>query len=78
MERRLKHFEWLHERLHTKYPCLCVPPIPDFKFLSKFGKEPQSKKTERLQCWVNCVMRHPVLSRDGYSLKHFIEVRTVE
>lgn len=73
VERRFKHFEWLHERLQTKYPCLCVPPIPDFKFLSKFGEESQSKKTERLQRWVNRVMRHPVLSRDGYSLKHFIE-----
>lgn len=74
VERRFKHFEWLHERLQTKYPCLCVPPIPDFKFLSKFGEDSQSKKTERLQRWVNRVMRHPVLSHDGYSLKHFIEV----
>lgn len=72
VERRQKHFDWLYDRLTTKYTCLCVPPIPDFKYLSKFGEESATKKTERLQRWIARVMRHPVLSGDNYALKHFL------
>ena len=29
VSRRYKHFDWLHERLVEKFPCIPVPPLPD-------------------------------------------------
>lgn len=72
VERRHKHFVWLYERLCDKYSCLCVPPLPDKQFFSKFGEEELGKRQQKLQQWLIRVCRHPVLSRDVLSLKHFL------
>lgn len=37
VERRFKHFEWLHDRLTDAYPCLAVPPLPGKDYDPKFG-----------------------------------------
>eukprot|EP00040_Diaphanoeca_grandis_P027945 m.160230 g.160230 ORF g.160230 m.160230 type:complete len:553 (-) comp31176_c0_seq1:182-1840(-) len=74
VERRMKHFQWLHDRLCMKYTCIAVPPLPDFKFLPKFGEESIPKKVDRLQAWITRVMRHPVLRHDRTALKHFLEI----
>ncbi|CAH8515506.1 unnamed protein product [Schistosoma mattheei] len=29
VSRRYKHFDWLHSRLLSKYPCICIPPLPE-------------------------------------------------
>jgi len=29
VSRRYKHFDWLHERLATKYCTVAVPPLPE-------------------------------------------------
>ena len=29
MSRRYKHFDWLHERLNSKYNFIPLPPLPD-------------------------------------------------
>jgi len=74
VERRMKHFQWLHDRLQMKYSCIAVPPLPDFKYLPKFREESGTKKVERLQAWIDRIMRHPVLGNDTTALKHFLEI----
>ena len=37
VQRRFKHFAWLHDRLVDSYPCICVPPLPVKDFEAKFG-----------------------------------------
>jgi hypothetical protein len=57
VERRHKHFVWLFERLRDKYSCLCVPPLPDKQFISKYGEDELQKRQQKLQQWLlRCVM----------------------
>ena len=35
MERRYKHFDWLHDRLVEKFTVLAVPPLPDKQYAGK-------------------------------------------
>eukprot|EP00047_Mylnosiga_fluctuans_P017863 m.64967 g.64967 ORF g.64967 m.64967 type:complete len:538 (+) comp7298_c0_seq2:64-1677(+) len=72
VERRHKHFVWLWERLHDKYSCVCVPPLPDKQFFGKFSEDEVTKRQQKLQQWLIRVCRHPVLSRDKLSLHHFL------
>lgn len=53
VERRGKHFEWLHARLQEKYPALCVPPLPDKQYFSQYGETFQAKRIAKLQAWIN-------------------------
>ena len=53
VERRFKHFDWLHERLTQKYSCLCIPPLPDKTFMSKHGEDFVEKRRAKLQQWLN-------------------------
>lgn len=72
VERRYKHFEWLHARLQKKYSCVCVPPLPDRQVHTKYGENAADKRQIKLQQWINRICRHPVLSRDVLSLRHFL------
>ena len=38
VSRRYKHFDWLHERVNSKYNFIPVPPLPDKQIQGKFGK----------------------------------------
>eukprot|EP00051_Salpingoeca_urceolata_P010111 m.123265 g.123265 ORF g.123265 m.123265 type:complete len:519 (+) comp16585_c4_seq1:472-2028(+) len=76
VERRFKHFIWLHERLHEKYSCLCVPPLPDKQFMSKYGETFVDKRKEKLQAWLDRISRHPVIGRDELSFHHFLTCAT--
>ena len=78
VERRHKHFVWLHERLKTKYSLLCVPPLPDKSHSSKFGETFVAKRQAKLEAWINRVARHPVLSRDKLALHHFLTCGTMD
>lgn len=72
VERRHKHFVWLHERLTNKYSCICVPPLPDKQFMSKYGETFLDKRQQKLHDWINRIVRHPILSQDRLSLHHFL------
>eukprot|EP00053_Salpingoeca_punica_P014880 m.135690 g.135690 ORF g.135690 m.135690 type:complete len:533 (+) comp16566_c0_seq1:166-1764(+) len=72
VERRHKHFQWLQERLAEKYSCMCVPPLPDKNYLGKYGETFLDKRQEKLEAWLNRVCRHPVISMDVLSLRHFL------
>eukprot|EP00038_Savillea_parva_P018250 m.22775 g.22775 ORF g.22775 m.22775 type:complete len:566 (-) comp4028_c0_seq1:108-1805(-) len=72
VQRRSKHFQWLHDRLAIKYSCICVPPLPDKTYNPKFGETADVKRREKLQRWLRRIMRHPVLRQDHLSLQHFL------
>lgn len=76
VERRHKHFQWLHERLAAKYSCICVPPLPDKQYMSRYGENFVDKRQQKLQAWMNRVIRHPLLSQDELSLRHFLSCAT--
>ncbi|EGD77652.1 hypothetical protein PTSG_08745 [Salpingoeca rosetta] len=76
VERRFKHFAWLHDRLVEKYSCICVPPLPGKEYSQKFGESLVDKRQQRLKMWLNRICRHPVLSRDDLALKHFLTCPT--
>ncbi|XP_035228336.1 sorting nexin lst-4-like [Stegodyphus dumicola] len=37
VSRRFKHFDWLHERLETKYALIPIPPLPGKQFSGNFS-----------------------------------------
>eukprot|EP00730_Choanoeca_flexa_P012796 TRINITY_DN4629_c0_g1_i1.p1 TRINITY_DN4629_c0_g1~~TRINITY_DN4629_c0_g1_i1.p1 ORF type:complete len:518 (+),score=134.40 TRINITY_DN4629_c0_g1_i1:96-1649(+) len=76
VERRYKHFQWLHERLTEKYSCVCVPPLPSKEYETKFGESAITKRQDRLGAWLNRVARHPILSSDRFALEHFLVCST--
>eukprot|EP01147_Barroeca_monosierra_P001383 gene1382-4558_t len=76
VERRYKHFIWLHDRLVEKYSCICVPPLPAKDYNQKFGETLTEKREQRLKMWINRLCRHPVLSRDAMALQHFLTCPT--
>ena len=53
VERRFKHFDWLHERLTNKYACIAIPPLPDKTFMAKHGEDFVEKRRFKLQQWLN-------------------------
>ncbi len=53
VERRHKHFVWLHERLTSKYSCICVPALPDKQFMGKYGETFLIKRQQKLEAWIN-------------------------
>ncbi len=62
----------------NKYSCICVPPLPDKSYNTKYGETFLEKRRDRLQAWINRVCRHPVLSRDVLSLRHFLSCPTTD
>eukprot|EP00054_Salpingoeca_dolichothecata_P010846 m.60267 g.60267 ORF g.60267 m.60267 type:complete len:530 (-) comp19176_c0_seq2:46-1635(-) len=72
VERRHKHFQWLHDRLSHKYSCVCIPPLPDKSYLPKYGESFLEKRRFKLEQFLNRVAQHPILSRDSLSLRHFL------
>ena len=58
-----------------RYAGLNVPPLPDKKFMAKFGEEFERKRAEKLERWLNRVTRHPVLGQDRRAVYHFLTVK---
>eukprot|EP00117_Sycon_ciliatum_P038661 scpid43575/ scgid28689/ Sorting nexin-33; SH3 and PX domain-containing protein 3 len=71
VERRYKHFDWLHDRLVEKFTVLAVPPLPDKQYAGRYGEDFIEKRRERLEMWLNRVARHPVISR-SMVFQHFL------
>lgn len=72
VQRGMKHFEWLHDRLTSKYSCICVPPLPDKSFNAAYEEKQDIKRALKLKQWLDRVIAHPVLGRDELSLKLFL------
>lgn len=71
VSRRYKQFDWLHERLQLKYSVIAIPPLPDKQISGRYEDTFIEHRKTQLQAFVNCVCRHPVLSRSPVWL-HFI------
>lgn len=71
VSRRYKHYVWLHERLKDKFTTVCVPPLPDKEYISRYGENFLEKRRQKLEMWSNRVARHPVLSCSDV-FNHFI------
>ncbi|KAF6216071.1 hypothetical protein GE061_000409 [Apolygus lucorum] len=63
--RRYKHFDWLHERLKEKYTLIPVPPLPDKQMTGRYEEQFIEHRKNQLQAFVDCLIRHPVLSRSS-------------
>nr|XP_014285831.1 sorting nexin lst-4 isoform X1 [Halyomorpha halys] len=71
VSRRYKHFDWLHERLEEKYTTIPIPPLPDKQISGRYEEQFIEHRKNQLQAFVDCVCRHPVLSRSSV-WEHFI------
>merc|ERR1712098_495637 len=63
VSRRYKHFDWLHERLNSKFNFIPVPPLPDKQIQGRYEDEFIEHRMNQLQSFVNRMCRHPVLSK---------------
>ncbi|XP_054708676.1 sorting nexin lst-4-like isoform X2 [Uloborus diversus] len=71
VSRRFKHFDWLHERLETKYALIPIPPLPGKQFSGRYEDMFIEHRMTQLQMWVNRICKHPVLGNSDV-WKHFI------
>jgi sorting nexin-9/18/33 len=63
VSRRYKHFDWLHERLSSKYHIIPIPPLPDKQIQGRYEEEFIEHRMNQLQSFVDRMCRHPVLSQ---------------
>merc|ERR1719429_252474 len=71
VSRRYKHFDWLHERLNSKFNFIPVPPLPDKQIQGRYEEEFIEHRMNQLQSFVDRVCRHPVLSQSEV-FQHFL------
>ncbi|KAL1110382.1 hypothetical protein AAG570_007913 [Ranatra chinensis] len=71
VSRRYKHFDWLHERLEEKFSLIPIPPLPDKQISGRYEEQFIEHRKNQLQAFVDCVCKHPVLSRCAV-WEHFI------
>lgn len=71
VERRYKHFDWLHERLEEKFSLIPIPPLPDKQISGRYQKDFIDHRMNQLQMWVNRICRHSVLSQSEVWM-HFL------
>uniref|UniRef100_A0A2M4BIC8 Putative sorting nexin n=1 Tax=Anopheles marajoara TaxID=58244 RepID=A0A2M4BIC8_9DIPT len=69
--RRYKHFDWLHERLVSKFCLIPIPPLPDKQISGRYDEEFVEHRRVQLQEFVDWVCRHPILSVCGVWM-HFL------
>ncbi|KAJ8963685.1 hypothetical protein NQ317_014999 [Molorchus minor] len=62
VSRRYKHFDWLHNRLTTKFNIVAVPPLPDKQVSGRYEEQFIEHRRVQLQEFANYMCRHPVLS----------------
>ncbi|KAK7099096.1 sorting nexin lst-4-like [Littorina saxatilis] len=71
VSRRYKHFDWLHERLEAKFPCVPIPPLPDKQVTGRYEEDFVQERMKFLQMWVDRMVKHPIISRSEVFL-HFL------
>jgi len=73
VERRFKHFDWLHERLTQKFTFLVLPPLPEKVLVGSTEEKFVEKRRKSLERYINRIARHPVV-RGTEVLHHFLTV----
>ncbi|XP_065653171.1 sorting nexin-9-like [Hydra vulgaris] len=71
VQHRFKHFDWLHERLVIKFPCISIPPLPEKQLTGRYSEDLVLKRRYLLEKWMRRVSRHPVLAQSRI-FEHFI------
>lgn len=71
VNRRYKHFDWLHARLTSKFPCICIPPLPEKVITGRYEDEFVDDRRKWLQQWLDRMCRHPVVSQSSV-FQHFL------
>jgi len=73
VERRFKHFAWLHSRLTEQFPCVIIPPIPEKQVQGRFDGDFIENRRQKLERFLNRVARHPVMGSSSV-FRHFLTV----
>lgn len=71
VSRRYKHFDWLYERLSTKFVTIVVPPLPDKQVTGRYEDTFIEKRMDQLKRWLDRMTTHPVVSQCDVFL-HFL------
>eukprot|EP00049_Salpingoeca_infusionum_P018048 m.355506 g.355506 ORF g.355506 m.355506 type:complete len:491 (+) comp17267_c0_seq1:230-1702(+) len=71
VERRFKHFDWLHARFSKMFPGVAIPALPDKQVQGRFDDEFIEHRRQALQKFLNRVARHPVLGTSSI-FRHFL------
>ena len=61
VQRRYRHFAWLHERLCDRYPFILMPPMPDKQVQGRFELVFIERRRRQLERYMNRIAMHPVL-----------------
>eukprot|EP00727_Mastigamoeba_balamuthi_P013339 m51a1_g8628 putative sorting nexin-18-like (629) ;mRNA; f:99001-101689 len=72
VERRYKHFDWLHQRLKEKFPLLILPSPPEKQFSGRFEQQFLQSRRRQLERYLNYCTRHPVI-RTSQPIRFFTE-----
>ena len=76
VQRRYRHFLWLHERLCDRYPFVLMPPMPDKQVQGRFEVEFIEHRRRQLERFLNRIVRHPNL-RASPLLMQFLKSATL-
>eukprot|EP00038_Savillea_parva_P031584 m.88317 g.88317 ORF g.88317 m.88317 type:complete len:516 (-) comp9748_c0_seq1:204-1751(-) len=71
VERRFKHFTWLHEQLARIYPNFIIPHLPGKQVAGRFEQEFIERRRRGLEHYLHRLSQHPVLGSSAILL-HFL------
>eukprot|EP00039_Didymoeca_costata_P030649 m.30722 g.30722 ORF g.30722 m.30722 type:complete len:542 (-) comp8232_c0_seq2:175-1800(-) len=71
VQRRYKHFDWLHAQFVRIYPYVTVPPLPEKQVAGRFGHDFIEHRTQGLQKFLERVAVHPILGNSSV-FRHFV------
>lgn len=72
MERRYKHFVWLHQRLCEEFPLLVLPSLPEKQISGRFDDQVVEYRRRHLEIYLNYCTHHPIIG-ESQVLMFFIE-----
>ncbi|KAH3760257.1 sorting nexin associated protein 1 [Pelomyxa schiedti] len=61
VERRFKHFLWLHARLQEHFPILVLPGLPDKQISGRFDNNFIESRRKHLERYINLCAKHPAI-----------------
>ena len=71
MERRFKHFDWLHARIGNKFSVMVFGALPDKQMSGRFEEDFIERRRLALERYMNRLARHPVISQSTV-FQHFL------
>lgn len=77
VNRRYKHFDWLHAQLEAKFTFMLIPLLPEKQVSGRFEEDFVEHRMRLLQLWVDKICRHPVMSKAEVWM-HFLTCHSEE